>query len=109
MMGECGMRPSMAADQMLQLELSKGFGNLALQAIVVCKTDIHFQPGFTSDMVTRRKWLPAAAGLYQFRRHFAAVSVEPTESGATVTQDVFIQGRWDYLRLNWNRIRFSWF
>ena len=119
---KCSTNETPPASLMRLLESQKEFYHLTLQKMAVCRDDslrILLPPGEPDCDVVRTPsttavWAPLArsCGNYQFRRHFAIVIATADGnrgSKAIAVQAALVQSRWDYLRLNWNKKRSTWF
>jgi hypothetical protein len=100
-------------DLMRAVEAQKEIHHLSIQRVAVCSgfnsTKKTIASSAASDFHRYGIWLPLADDCctFQFRRHFEVLA--PNESGTVVVQAVLIQSRWDFLRLNWNKIHNYWF
>jgi hypothetical protein len=115
--GECSVGARLSPSVMRAIESYQGQYGVSLLRVTVCKSGYlreGLQLGPSSvvrmlDPYARESWKPLEEGrCYQYRRNFAVVVVD--DEGQAVVEAALIQSRWDYLRLNWNKVltSFSW-
>ena len=88
--------------------------SLSIQQVAICRGMLMFSQNQRNELASfyfRREgsWLPleGVCFTYQFRRHFAVVV--SNEDGSVIVEASLIQSRWDFLRLNWNKMQYGWF
>ena len=97
------------------VEAERSAYHLTLQTVTVCTAEVAFSPreGWISDVLSAQYgggWPPLRAGCctYQYRRHVAVFAADVSGNRLLIVQADLIQSRWDYLRLNWNKLRGAW-
>jgi hypothetical protein len=81
---------------------------LELQKVVVCR-DPSRPPQAERRFLAPKGWVPPyVGGSYSYRRHVIVVVADSDERGSVIVEAALIQGRWDYLRLNWYKMRPYW-
>jgi len=110
----CSTGETPPAEVMKVVEAQREFYGLTLQRLAVCRGIGWFS--HSGEMgcgdvevgywTARTSWSrpSAGCGVIQFRRHFGFLIAYR----GTVTYVALIQSRWDYLRLNWNRVLSAW-
>jgi hypothetical protein len=87
---------------------------LTLQATVICHSQLpvvpmaHRTAKSLYDFEPDRVWQYAGGdhAVSQFRRHFVVAAI--SDDGRVVVEAALVQSRWDFLRLNWHRLRREW-
>ena len=109
----CEEKETPPPDLMRIVEAQRSFYHLTIQQVAVCG-GFGYNKGMiassaASDFHRYGVWRPLEYGCctFQFRRHFEVLV--PNEGGTVVVQAVLIQSRWDFLRLNWNKVHEYWF
>jgi len=88
--------------------------HLALQEVAVCTSVFDFTTDGVDFMKPfshlEERWQRLSAGCcsYQYRRHVVVVVGGVGKNGPVIIEAALIQSRWDYLRLNWNKIWSVW-
>jgi len=113
-MENCAVDEPPPAKLMGVVESERTADHLTLQRVTVCTTDhesIQDEAGI-SQMLSGEYggWPPLKAGccIYQYRRHVAMFFASPSGTGSVIVQADMIQSRWDFLRLNWSKMRGEW-
>lgn len=115
--GECSVGALPSPSVMRAIESYQGQYGLSLRRVTVCKSGypregLQRDPSSVVRMLdpyARESWKPLEEGrCYQYRRSFAVVVVD--DDGQAIVEAALIQSRWDYLRLNWDKVltSFSW-
>ena len=110
--GECTADEALPENVSQIVEAQRSRYALARQRVVVCRTMVgryHSDDVVASNPIAEGRWLLSKAGgyTYQYRRHFAVLVVY--ENGTALAEVDLVQSRWDYLRLNWNKVCAAWF
>lgn len=98
-------------DLMHIVESQRDLHHLVLQRVVVCRTPYPL-PGFERRLTgfpvgEDDPWWPLHGDCCarQYRRHVIVIAADRDGGGSVLLQAALIQSRWDYLRLDWNRVR----